>query len=242
MVMGTGHSCGVLWATPSRSLTRELLLLGDRSNACVSVTVAGVNVPKQQIALADLGAWRGDNITSGILGLGLPLLTQAYNKSTDTALNYDPLVVTMQKNGVPPIFALGLSRNESESFLSFGGVPDVKTGPFASTPIVPVSSSDPNAKPLVRDTWFCAVVSGEKELTLLCQFNNRGQRARYTIQPELIEINNTKGQHRWTDTPVPVIVDSGTTLNLLPSCEYCHFKEQRRRLANNIYSLCGCYQ
>jgi aspergillopepsin I len=102
------------------------------------VSLAGIHLPKQQVAFAETGAWRGDGITSGILGLGLRALTESYTK-TGQAFTYDPIVSTMQKEGIPPVFALALSRNEKESFLSFGGIPDVQTDTFAATPIIKVS-------------------------------------------------------------------------------------------------------
>jgi hypothetical protein len=99
--------------------------------------VAGVHLPKQQVALAERGVWRGDDISSGILGLGLPSLTAALDKSS-RSVPYDGFVTTMVKEGVNPLFALALSRNKSESWLSLGGVPDVPTGDYATAPILKV--------------------------------------------------------------------------------------------------------
>jgi aspartyl protease len=100
--------------------------------------VAGVHLPKQQVALAQRGAWRGDDLSSGILGLGLPALTAALDRSS-RSVPYDGFVTTMVKEGVTPMFALALSRDKSESFLSLGGVPDIPTGDYATTPILKVN-------------------------------------------------------------------------------------------------------
>lgn len=106
------------------------------------LTVAGVTIPKQQIALATLGAWTGDGISSGILGLGLPGLTGSFRGETPTEdglqnlVNYSPVVTTVTNQIGKHIFSLGLSRNESESFLALGGVPqNIKVGNYTRVPI-----------------------------------------------------------------------------------------------------------
>lgn len=101
------------------------------------VNVAGVDIPKQEIALAEEGAWNGDTISSGIVGLGLKLLTEAHTAQGQT-LTYDPVVITMQSQGIAPLFSVGLSRDDSQSFLALGGVPDVQTGDYGTTPILQV--------------------------------------------------------------------------------------------------------
>ncbi len=101
-------------------------------------------MPKQQIGLATIGKWRGDKITSGILGLGLPGLTDAFSGSPsdyarDTAVSiipYNPIVSTVATQ-LSPLFALALSRDPGQSFLSFGGIPagTKTTGGWATTPL-----------------------------------------------------------------------------------------------------------
>lgn len=112
-----------------------------------SLTIAGVTIPKQQIALATSGFWNGDGISTGILGLGMPGLTEAFvstdpkNDSAINAISYNPVVTTMNTaSKLPAIFSLGLSRDPADSFLALGGVPsDVKVGEWASTPLLQVS-------------------------------------------------------------------------------------------------------
>lgn len=99
--------------------------------------MAGVDLAKQEIALAEQGYWTGDSVSSGIVGLGLKLLTEAHTPQGEE-LNYDPVVVTMQNQGITPMFSLGLSRDNNESFLALGGVPDVQTGDYGTTPILKV--------------------------------------------------------------------------------------------------------
>lgn len=111
-----------------------------------SVDIAGVVVPKLQISLANAGYWAGDSVSSGILGLGLPGLTTAYT-GTDPLRDgpsnevvYDPFVTAMSNHGVPPVFSLALSRDPTQSFIAFGGVPpNIKTDSYAAAPMKTVS-------------------------------------------------------------------------------------------------------
>jgi len=110
------------------------------------LTLAGITVPKQQIALATSGYWTGDDISTGILGLGMPGLTEAYNSSQATlnsygnTISYSPVVTTMTTAlKLPSLFSLGLSRTPADSFLALGGVPaNVKTGEYTTTPLLTV--------------------------------------------------------------------------------------------------------
>lgn len=129
-------------------------LNGDYGYA--ALTLAGVTVPKQLIALATSGYWTGDNISTGILGLGMPGLTEAYNTSgpsTDpagTTVKYSPVITTMSSElKIPALFSLGLSRTPADSFLALGGVPaSVKTGTYTTTPLLTVSPRPGHGIPL----------------------------------------------------------------------------------------------
>lgn len=158
-----------------------------------SVDIAGVSVPKVQIALATVGWWRGDGISSGILGLGLPALTTAYtgtDRSRDGAANeviYDPIVTSMTKNGIPPVFSLALSRNHSESYIAFGGVPpNVKTDSYASAPMRKLTNR----------------LTGKSDYVY------------YLVVPEAVVFNSSTLSGKAAVLP-NVVVDSGTTQILL---------------------------
>ncbi len=109
-----------------------------------SLTVSNVTAKKQQIGLATKGVWRGDDLSSGILGLGLPGLTDSFSGETAAATRdnllgsvaYSPLVTTMATQ-VSPIFSLALSRDKTQSWLAWGGIPNtIKTvGEWATTPL-----------------------------------------------------------------------------------------------------------
>lgn len=128
-------------------------LNGDYGYA--ALTLAGVTVPKQQIALATSGYWTGDNISTGILGLGMPGLTEAYvasdpmiDPASDT-VSYSSVITTMSSElRIPALFSLGLSRTPDDSFLALGGVPaNIKTGEYTTTPLLTVG---PTPEPSVE--------------------------------------------------------------------------------------------
>ncbi|KAB5575785.1 aspartic peptidase domain-containing protein [Coniochaeta sp. 2T2.1] len=158
------------------------------------LTLAGVTVPKQQIALATSGYWTGDDISTGILGLGMPGLTEAYNSSdprldsVTNAISYSPVVSTMTSAlKIPALFSLGLSRKPEDSFLALGGVPaNVKTGEYTTTPLL---------------TWQ-SQKGGEEYFW-------------YTIQTDEMVWNSSTISQQTSGSP-RAIVDSGTTLNYLP--------------------------
>ncbi|KAI1472086.1 acid protease [Daldinia caldariorum] len=86
----------------------------------VDVEFAGVTVFDQEIAIASQGTWRGNNVTSGILGLAYPSLTNAYwgDDIYDTTpllcVPYSPLFTSMVSDGlVEPYWAIALARNSS---------------------------------------------------------------------------------------------------------------------------------
>ncbi|KAH8650008.1 aspartic peptidase domain-containing protein [Xylariales sp. PMI_506] len=159
------------------------------------VTIAGITVQKQQVALVNYAYWYGDNETSGLTGLAYPYLTSAYsgtNASEDTGadfVEYDPLFTTMvEQNLSAPYFSLALSRNSPDGYIAFGGLPPVEhEGDFASSPILLLDINEP--------------------------YENISQYAFYTIIPDAYVLANVST----SAAGIPVIVDSGTTLLYLPT-------------------------
>ncbi|ETS77156.1 hypothetical protein PFICI_11030 [Pestalotiopsis fici W106-1] len=168
------------------------------------VTVAGLTVPNQQISLVTSASIRGNGLMSGILGLGLRGLTTAYlgtDPSADGDANaerYPPLVETMSVNGtISPVFSVAMSRNDSRSFISFGGVPpSIKTGEFATVPI---------SKSIDLMSAYLQISINHKTPEYLY----------YGLKPESVTFNNTETSSNWTQ-PGLMIVDTGTTLTYLP--------------------------
>ena len=118
------------------------------------VTIAGIAVKKQEIVLIDEVAYRGDGVTSGILGLAYPIVVRAFNSTNPAAwipgtaahLKYDPIFTNMYKQGhvSPGVFSVAMDRKNASGYLAFGGLPPVAVSPdFAKTPIRIVSSRLP---------------------------------------------------------------------------------------------------
>ncbi|KAJ9143359.1 Aspartic-type endopeptidase-like protein [Pleurostoma richardsiae] len=95
----------------------------------VDVTVAGITVRNQTVALANQTYWYGDNVTSGVVGLAYPSLTNAYWGDGDEHSpylqdTYLPLFTNMVQQGLEPgVFTIAISRNSSGGVIAFGGVP-----------------------------------------------------------------------------------------------------------------------
>lgn len=110
------------------------------------VTVAGITVKHQEVALVDYAYWEGDGVSSGLMGLAYPLLTSAFkgtNPTQDSLANqveYNPVFTSMWEEGlVKPVFSLACERNSDSGYLALGGLPPVAYTPtFSSTPILKV--------------------------------------------------------------------------------------------------------
>ncbi|GAB7349292.1 hypothetical protein MBLNU459_g8436t2 [Dothideomycetes sp. NU459] len=122
-----------------------------------NITLAGIAVPQQEIALVDHAAWYGDGISSGLVGLAYASLTNQYagtNASADQPgahIPYDPIFTTMHtQNLTLPLFSLALQRSGPNSatsaggVLAIGGIPAVPHDPYfanASIQIVGIDSA-----------------------------------------------------------------------------------------------------
>lgn len=108
-----------------------------------NITIAGIDVKHQEIALVHKANWHGRGDASGLLGLGYAAWTSAYagtDPSRDdrrtTRIEYSPIFQTMYTQGLcAPMFSLALERG-SGGYIAFGGLPPVQFDPvFARTPI-----------------------------------------------------------------------------------------------------------
>ncbi|KAJ3579602.1 hypothetical protein NPX13_g965 [Xylaria arbuscula] len=116
------------------------------------VKLANFTVPRQTFGVADRISTPSDGGSSGILGLGYPILTSAHPGPTvanDTIsllsnkVIYDPLLIHLYKLGyIPAWFSLALERlprgqsTGNGGTLGLGVLPDVKTnGPFVTAPV-----------------------------------------------------------------------------------------------------------
>ncbi|KAK4454841.1 aspartic peptidase domain-containing protein [Podospora aff. communis PSN243] len=157
------------------------------------VTLGNITVRRQEICLANTTYWFGNNMTSGLIGLAFPALTNAYlgpglDHSRGSRIEYSPLFTSMVSQGkVPPVFSIALDRN-STGILAWGGIAPavgMNTSMIANMDMIIVDMIDrPEAS---YDYSF------------------------YTIIPDGWEYDQTINSKKY-----PFIVDSGTTLNYLP--------------------------
>ena len=185
------------------------------------VTLANVTVYNQTIGVVRNATWRGDGVSSGLIGLAYPALTSAFNGTNITAdgrstqIQYDPIFTSMYTQGdVDSVFTLTLARGNGSSSLAIGGLPPAEPGfeslEFTSVPI---------------------------EVMQLNPFQNpkyATQKSYYTITPQGFVYRNatSSGSGNWTsptggceveeqtlNTTYPTIVDSGTSLIYLPEAQ-----------------------
>ncbi|KAK4245087.1 aspartic peptidase domain-containing protein [Corynascus novoguineensis] len=159
------------------------------------VTVGNVTIKKQQVCLANTTYWYGNNQTSGLIGLAFPSLTNAYLGDAEdhdfgNQVQYSPLFTSMVSQGlVDPVFSIAIDRNASSGMLAFGG-------------IAPVSGLD-----LSRTAVLDMIITSVIPLPATAS-----QYSFYTVIPDGWYYDKTTSTKK-----IPYIVDSGTTLNYLPS-------------------------
>ena len=177
-----------------------------------SVTIANITVPKQEVGVVSLAAWDGDGVTSGLVGLAFPSITSAFSGTNATADNftlnqlpYPSIIDTIFEidNLTAPEFSIALSRDMSNK--SYGGVIAIGGVPSLTDPTINASST---------------FVSTPFEI-LTYQFINPGMPAYqfYTINVTDILFGPDYIYDASLVSPFPeqFIVDSGTTLNYVPT-------------------------
>jgi aspergillopepsin I len=116
------------------------------------ITIGGLTVPKQEVALVDYASWSGDTFTSGLLGLAYPGVTSASSRTGSGVGKYDPLFTTMVKQGLvtDAVFTLAIDRVPQKTLpsapagvLALGGLVPSKyyDTPFTSVPIEATTQS-----------------------------------------------------------------------------------------------------
>ncbi|MCJ1303494.1 hypothetical protein MMC08_006304 [Hypocenomyce scalaris] len=176
------------------------------------VTLAGITVDNQQVAVVNFAAWDGDGVSSGLVGLAFPLITSAYagtNPTADGASNeieYNPIFTNMYEEGnVPPYFSLAIERGNFGGYLAIGGLPPVIFTPvFASSPI----------QVLAVETVAGSATTGQYSfytITIGGLVYSGSQNTNYTQGgwPSPFAASADPSQFQ-------VIIDSGTTLIYLP--------------------------
>ncbi|KAI1506438.1 aspartic peptidase domain-containing protein [Biscogniauxia marginata] len=160
----------------------------------MDVELANITVTGQEVGIASQGTWHGNNVTSGVLGLAYPSLTNAFwgddfeDNSQFNSVPYSPLFTSMISEGlIEPYWAIALDRNSSTGLVSIGGLPpvDLSASHEAFTPI------------LIADLI-------QKDITA-------SQPSFYTIVPDGFKYGSASSTAQY-----PFILDTGTTLIYLP--------------------------
>ncbi|KAL9608140.1 MAG: hypothetical protein Q9167_007007 [Letrouitia subvulpina] len=168
-----------------------------------SVTFAGISIEDQWIGIVGNAAWQGDGISSGLIGLAFPSLTNAYagadpkKDNQSDPLIYTPLFTNLYKeHKVAPVFSLAIDRSKkSGGLLAIGGIPPTKhSQTFVTAPF---------------------------ELTQTSSTRGRGQYTFYTITVHGFSFDPLKEGN--SDHPplhaanCQFVIDSGTMINYLPT-------------------------
>jgi hypothetical protein len=104
-----------------------------------TVTLGGITVKNQSVAIVNKAVWRGDGLSSGLVGLGF-----ASNSATQLlpkpGVIYSPIFTSMHRQGlIQPYFSLALNRmNEGPGSISFGALPTAPirySSTFVSAPL-----------------------------------------------------------------------------------------------------------
>jgi len=180
------------------------------------VTLAGIEVKNQQVAVVDYAAWFGDGISSGLVGLSFPILTSAYTGSNPTLdskatqVVYNPIFTNMySESRVAPLFSLAIDRGTSGGIMAIGGLPPVLFSPFfASAPfqlltMTRFGSTNP-IDGIPQYQFYTITVDGFRY-----QGSERTQWTHGNWPNPLAKPSNP--------SKVQLIVDSGTTLIYLPT-------------------------
>ncbi|KAH9893787.1 hypothetical protein F4778DRAFT_784279 [Xylariomycetidae sp. FL2044] len=116
-VTGINGSCQLGPAFPAQFAGNEIpnqhfaLKYGNNQNVegrlrYMDVGFCDMTVPKQEVALASQGSWRGNGVASGVLGFAYPALSNAYwgdNLQDDSQYNsipWSPLLFSMINKGM----------------------------------------------------------------------------------------------------------------------------------------------
>ncbi|KAJ7277450.1 acid protease [Mycena rebaudengoi] len=170
-----------------------------------TVTIGNLTVTHQEIGIVSSAAWVGDNINSGLLGLAYPSLTSVHGSSSGESMPYSPFFFTAVKQGkVPhPYFSLALNRGTPAGQHSEHTDPNL--GYLAFGGIAPVS---------VTSTSVTVPIQGYSMATRTPTSGSNSTFFYYTVDVQKYVFPGSTTVHTASNS---TIVDSGTTLNLVPS-------------------------
>lgn len=173
------------------------------------VTMENITVLSQKVGIVNGSQPMGDEVNSGLLGLGYPSLTSAHpanHTGNGTAywhdrIVYNPLLYTMSEQGLmDPYFSLALAhtpQNVSTAFggyMTLGGLPPVKHSSYFSTVPVEITEKIP--------LWY---TSGKKT------------RSYWSITVGNVTYGSSSNNLTTNSTSFQAFVDSGNYISYLPT-------------------------
>ncbi|KAF7795767.1 hypothetical protein EIP86_006934 [Pleurotus ostreatoroseus] len=169
-----------------------------------TISVGGLRVAHQEFGLVNKAAWTGDGVNTGILGLAYPELTSVYNGTNpgaDGANNRDPyssffFSAVKEKVVMEPYYSVALNRGSFANQVN--STYDPHLGYIAFGGIAPVSTVGPSVTVPVQRIPSS---SGGSEFLF------------YAVDVDAWVFPGLNSRH----TAGAVILDTGTTLNYLPT-------------------------
>ncbi|KAJ6596130.1 acid protease [Mycena vulgaris] len=170
-----------------------------------TVSVGGLTVTHQEIGLVSSAAWVGDGINTGLLGLAYPSLTSVQSTSHGKRMQYNPFFFNAVKQNrvLHPYFSLALNRGTTAGKHSTR--PDPNLGYLAFGGIAPVP---------VTSTAVTVPIQGFSIMTGAPTFGPNVTYFYYALDVQKYIFN---GSSSVSTAQNSTILDSGTTLNLVPS-------------------------
>ncbi|KAF7332955.1 Acid protease [Mycena venus] len=175
------------------------------SAAFETVSVGGLTVKHQEIGVVSSAAWVGDGINSGLLGLAYPELTSVTNDIDHQDMKYNPFFFNAVKQKlVPyPYFSIALNRGTAAGTHSPAADPHLGYLAFGGIAPVPVTS-----------TCTTVPIQGYSLTTRAPTADRHSTYMYYTVDIHKYTFPNSSTVVTASNS---TIIDSGTTLNLLPS-------------------------
>jgi Eukaryotic aspartyl protease len=162
-----------------------------------TVSLGGIIVQNQTVAIVNKANWKGDGQSSGLIGMAFPSVTRALLNSK--VVRYDPVFFNMYKNKlIDPVFSVALNRpEEGAGALALGGLPGAHVkhdNKWARAPMEHLTVKNPKG-PATPPTPAL-----ENDFAL------------YAVKALKFEVNG-----KFVGNQTRVIIDSGTTMSYLPA-------------------------
>jgi Eukaryotic aspartyl protease len=161
------------------------------------VSLGGISVSNQTLGIVKTATWKGDGVSSGLVGMAFPSVTRSMGQKVGSAASpYDPVVFSMYKAGlIKPVFSVALNRlDEGHGSLTLGGLPPANIKHTNKWVVVPIEYLTIKA---IAGTPVSA--SAKKEYSL------------YAVKATSFRIND-----KVINGGAGLVVDSGTTMSYLP--------------------------